>query len=100
MIMVTAAELGRRLKAARESCGLTQDDVAAELELSRSTVAQIELGNRGVSGIELGKLAFLFGRDMREFLATEYLDADPLGVLFRSETEVSGSDVVVGKLRE
>jgi Zn-dependent peptidase ImmA (M78 family)/DNA-binding XRE family transcriptional regulator len=100
MDMVTPAELGRRLKAARDSCGLTQDDVAAELELSRSTVAQIELGNRGVSGIELGKLAYLFGRDMREFLAAEYQDADPLGALFRSEAEVSGSDVVVRKLRE
>lgn len=98
--MLTPAELGRRLKAARESCGLTQDEVAAELSVSRSTVAQIELGNRGVSGIELGKLAYLFGRDMREFLAAEYQDADPLGALFRSETEVSGSDVVVRKLRE
>jgi Zn-dependent peptidase ImmA (M78 family)/transcriptional regulator with XRE-family HTH domain len=100
MDMVTPAELGRRLKAARDSCGLTQDDVAAELEVSRSTVAQIELGNRGVSGIELGKLAFLFGRDMREFLAEEYQDADPLGALFRAEAEVSGNDVVVQKLRE
>ncbi len=97
--MVTAAELGRRLRAARESCGLTQDDVATDLSLSRSTVAQIELGNRGVSGIELGKLAFLFGRDMREFLAAEYEEADPLGALFRTETEVSGDDVV-RKLRE
>jgi Zn-dependent peptidase ImmA (M78 family)/transcriptional regulator with XRE-family HTH domain len=88
------------LKAARDSCGLTQDDVAAELSVSRSTVAQIEAGNRGVSGIELGKLAFLFGRDMREFLATEYQDADPLGALFRAEAEVSGDDVVVRKLRE
>lgn len=98
--MLTPLELGRRLKAARDSCGLTQDDVAAELNVSRSTVAQIEAGNRGVSGIELGQLAFLFGRDMREFLATEYQDADPLGALFRAETEVSGNDVVVGKLRE
>jgi Zn-dependent peptidase ImmA (M78 family)/transcriptional regulator with XRE-family HTH domain len=98
--MLTPLELGRRLKAARDSCGLTQDDVAAELKVSRSTVAQIEAGNRGVSGIELGQLAFLFGRDMREFLATEYQDADPLGALFRAEAEVSGNDVVVGKLRE
>ena len=98
--MLTPAELGRRLRAARDSCGLTQEDVAAELSVSRSTVAQIEAGNRGVSGIELGKLAFLFGRDMRELLATEYEDADPLGALFRAEAEVSGDDVVVRKLRE
>jgi Zn-dependent peptidase ImmA (M78 family)/transcriptional regulator with XRE-family HTH domain len=98
--MLTPAELGHRLRAARDSCGLTQDDVAAELGVSRSTVTQIELGNRGVSGIELGKLAFLFGRDMRELLAPEYQDVDPLGPLFRSEAEVSGNDAVVRKLRE
>ena len=98
--MLSHSELARRLKAARESCGLTQDDVAADLETSRSTVAQIELGNRGVSGIELGKLAFLFGRDMRELLADEYQDADPLGALFRAEAEVSGDDAVLRKLRE
>jgi Zn-dependent peptidase ImmA (M78 family)/DNA-binding XRE family transcriptional regulator len=98
--MLTPVELGRRLRTARESCGLTQDDVATELGVSRPTVAQLELGNRGVSGIELGKLAFLFGRDMRELLADEYDDGDPLGALFRSETEVSGDDGVVRKLRE
>jgi Zn-dependent peptidase ImmA (M78 family)/DNA-binding XRE family transcriptional regulator len=79
---------------------MTQDDVASELNLSRPTIAQLELGNRGVSGIELGKLAFLFGRDMRELLADEYDEADPLGALFRSETEVSADDGVVAKLRE
>lgn len=98
--MLTPAELGRRLKAARESCGLTQDDVARELNVSRSTVAQIELGNRGVSGIELAKLAFVFGRDMRELLTAEYQDADPLGALFRSESEVADDHAVVRKLRE
>ena len=49
------AELGRRLRQAREACGLTQDDVAQEMGLARATVAQIELGNRSVSGLELAK---------------------------------------------
>ena len=44
-------ELGRRLKQARESCGLTQDDTAREMAMVRATVAQIELGNRSVSGL-------------------------------------------------
>jgi Zn-dependent peptidase ImmA (M78 family)/DNA-binding XRE family transcriptional regulator len=98
--MLSSEDLGRRLKAAREACGLTQDDVASELDLSRSTIAQIELGNRSVGGIELGKLAYLFGRDMRELLSDEYQEADPLGALFRAEAQGAGADVVTRKLRE
>lgn len=98
--MISAEELGRRLRAARESCGLTQDDVASELGIARSSVAQIELGNRGVGGLELGKLAHLFGRDMRDLVAVEYPEADPIGALLRAEVQVAGADVVVRKLRE
>lgn len=98
--MITPKELGRRLRAARETCGLTQDDVATELGVSRSAVAQMEAGNRGVGGIELSKLAFLFGRDMRELLESEYETADPLTALFRSDDDVSGDPTVRRKLRE
>lgn len=53
-----------------------------------------------MSGIELGKLAFLFGRDMRELLAEEYQEADPLGALFRAEGEVARDDTVLRRLRD
>lgn len=98
--VITPEDLGRRLRAARETSALTQDDVANELGLSRSAIAQIELGHRGVSGIELAKLAFLFARDMREFVAAEYTEADPLGALFRSDEDVSADATVGRKLRE
>jgi Zn-dependent peptidase ImmA (M78 family)/DNA-binding XRE family transcriptional regulator len=80
-------ELGRRLKQARDACGMTQDDVAQEMHLSRATVAQIELGNRSVSGLELGRFAYLYARDIREFLAPEFAEDDLVGVLFRADDE-------------
>ena len=46
-------ELGRRIRQARESCGMTQDEVAEKLGVSRPIVVQIEQGKRPVSGIEL-----------------------------------------------
>lgn len=98
--VITAEELGRRLRTARETCGLTQDDVAAELGVSRSAVAQIEAGKRGVGGIELAKLAFLFGRDMRELVELEFHEADPLAALFRSNEDVSSDRVVRQRLRD
>ena len=97
---ITQAELGRRLKAAREACGLKQDEVAKELEVSRSTVAQIELGNRAVTSLELDKLSFLYGRDIREFLAGEFQEEDALVALFRKHPEIPTEGAVAGALRE
>ena len=82
---IDQAELGRRLRQAREACGLTQDDVAQEMGLARATVAQIELGNRSVSGLELARFSYLYARDIRDFVAPAF-NADSLAsVLLRAE---------------
>jgi Zn-dependent peptidase ImmA (M78 family)/transcriptional regulator with XRE-family HTH domain len=96
---VSPQEMGRRLRAARESCGLTQEDVARRLGVSRPTVAQIELGNRAVTTIELDKLAYLFGRDIQEFLAEDFEEEDALAVLFRAEPEIAHHEDVADRLR-
>jgi Zn-dependent peptidase ImmA (M78 family)/DNA-binding XRE family transcriptional regulator len=83
---IEPTELSRRIRAARESCGLTQEQVAERLGVSRPVVVQIEQGNRSVSSLELDRLAHLFGRDIREFLARSFEDADVLAALFRAET--------------
>lgn len=96
---VSPQEMGRRLRAARESCGLTQEDVARRLGVSRPTVAQIELGNRAVTTIELDKLSYLFGRDIQEFLAEDFEEEDALAVLFRAEPEIAHQEDVADRLR-
>lgn len=96
---ITAQELGSRLRAARESCNLTQDDVAKHLGVSRSTVAQIELGNRAVSSIELDRLAFFFGRDIRDFVSESFEEEDALAALFRAEPQIASQEDVAASLR-
>lgn len=95
---IDQAELGRRLKEARESCGLTQDDTAREMSVSRATIAQIELGNRSVSGLELAKLAYLYARDIREFLAPNFSADGLTAVLLRAED--GAGDGVKAALRD
>ncbi|HHW97511.1 MAG TPA: ImmA/IrrE family metallo-endopeptidase [Oligoflexales bacterium] len=97
---INAQELGRRLRAAREACRMTQDEVAKYLGTSRSTVAQMELGNRTVSSLELDRLAYLFGRDIREFLAHSFSEDDTLAALFRAEPTVADNPEVIEKIRE
>ena len=95
---IDQAELGRRLKEARESCGLTQDDTAREMGVSRATIAQIELGNRSVSGLELAKLSYLYARDIRVFLAPNFSADGLTAVLLRAED--GAGDSVKAALRD
>jgi Zn-dependent peptidase ImmA (M78 family)/DNA-binding XRE family transcriptional regulator len=97
---ITQQELSRRIRAARDASGLTQEEVAKRLGIPRSAVAQIELGNRTVSSLELDSLAFLFGRDIRELIAESFQEVDSLAALFRAQPDVAGQSDTMEKLRE
>ena len=66
---------------------LTQDDTAREMAMVRATVAQIELGNRSVSGLELSRLAYLYARDIREFVSESFDENSLASVLLRAEDD-------------
>ena len=60
-------ELGRKLKALRLERGLTQENVAFEVEISRDHLSNIELGKHPVNIKTLYKLAQFFEVDMKYF---------------------------------
>jgi len=97
---ITQQELGTRIRAAREASRMTQDEVAKHLGVSRPTVVQVEAGNRSVSSLELDKLAYLFGQDIREFVAESFQAEDTLAALFRAQPDVVEQPAVMEKLRE
>src|SRR5579863_4036656 len=97
---ITQQELGQRIRRAREACRMTQEDAAKHVGVSRPTFVQIEAGNRQVSSLELDKLAYLFGRDIREFVADSFQEEDSLTALFRAQPAVVGEPEVLNKLRE
>lgn len=96
---IDQVELGRRLRQAREACGLTQEEAAEQLGVSRPTVAQMELGKRAVNSVELDRLAYLYARDIREFLAENFTEDEVVRALFRSDTE-AGQEGVRQALRD
>lgn len=98
-MLVSQQELGRRLRVAREASGMTQEAVAHRLGVSRSTVAQMELGNRAVTSLELDRLAALYGRDIRDFLAGEFLEHEALVALFRAHPDIVEQEQVADALR-
>lgn len=96
---IDQSELGRRIRQAREACAMTQEEVADKLGVSRPTVVQIEQGKRPVSGLELQMIAYLFARDIHDFLTDEFAEDDVVHALFRSHEDV-GEDGVKQALRD
>lgn len=65
------AEMGKRLREAREYLNFSQDEVATALGLSRPSVTNMESGSRKVDSLELDKLARLYGRSVNYLLTGE-----------------------------
>lgn len=59
--------LGKRLAAARENAGLSQEQAASALGLPRSALSLIESGARALSTLELAGLAKLYNRAIGQF---------------------------------
>lgn len=60
-------QITERVTNLREQSGLTQEDVANKLGISRQRWILVEKGERDLSTEELGKLAELFGIDIADF---------------------------------
>lgn len=88
--------LAERLRDAREYVGLSQDEVAHALGLSRPAVTNMESGSRKVEATELSKLAKLYRKSM-EYLMTgrDPIPSGPtqLAFLARAVNGLSQQDV-------
>ncbi len=68
---ITAQELGRRLRLARETAGVKQEQAAETIGTSRPTLVSIEQGVRKVKSQEIQKLAHLYGMSVNALLRRE-----------------------------
>lgn len=84
-------ELARRLKLAREAVGLTQEDVATQLGISRGALAQFEVGAKAPNSLHLVRLAEVYRRELGELLSEAFDQGarDPLTVLFRADVQLA-----------
>lgn len=91
------AELGRRLRVARELCGRSQQEAADAIEAPRTAVTQIEAGNRAVTTLELTRLARLYRVNITRFFEEE---ADDISViLHRAESGLDQDPTIKQKIK-
>ena len=84
--------LARRLREAREYIGLLQEDVAAALDIPRSSVSALESGKRRVSSLELRRLGRLYRRSVAWLLGEEGAEVDMDAPLYRATAALSAQD--------
>lgn len=90
------AEVAQRLRSARETLGLTQEDVASALGIPRTSVIAMEAGKRNVTALELRRMARLYRREVSWLLGEgpESLDETSAedSALFRATAQLSIDD--------
>ena len=85
-------EIGRRLREARDSAGLSQAELAKALGYESATaVSLIEAGERKFKIEDLQKAAELFHRDIGYFLGHDVLKMD-VKVALRADKDLSEED--------
>lgn len=77
-MIITKKMLGERITSFRKMKGLSQEELAFNIDLSRSALAKIEMGQRTVSALELNAIGNVLGFSLNEILAADF-EAGPVG---------------------
>jgi transcriptional regulator with XRE-family HTH domain len=65
-------QIGERITELRKMKGLSQEDLAKTVNISRPSLAQIELGNRTVNVLEFQRFSLALGFSLDDFVAKEF----------------------------
>ena len=71
-IKLSQKQIGQRIAELRKMKGLSQEDLAKSVKISRPSLAQIEFGNRSVDIMELQRLSIVLGFSLDEFMSQRF----------------------------
>lgn len=70
--ILTKKQIGQRIAELRKLKGLSQEDLAKSIQISRPSLAQIELGNRSLDVIELQKFSQVLSFSLDDFMSQNF----------------------------
>jgi transcriptional regulator with XRE-family HTH domain len=71
-IKLSQKQIGQRIAELRKIKGLSQEDLAKSVNVSRPSLAQIELGNRSVNILELQQFSMELGFSLDDFMSENF----------------------------
>jgi transcriptional regulator with XRE-family HTH domain len=103
-IKLSQKQIGQRITELRKMKGLSQEDLAKSVKISRPSLTQIELGNRSVDILELQKLSLVleFSLDYfmsKDFSASQDVDGKEEKKAKKEEERISIPTLQVNKLK-
>lgn len=85
MASLDLAAIGQKLRDARKTVGLTQEQVAAVLDINQVQLSYFENGKREINLSLLEKLANLYGYDLAYFVSEHDTKEPEIQFAFRAE---------------
>lgn len=103
-LKLSQKQIGQRIMKLRKSKGLSQEDLAKSIGMSRPSLAQIELGNRSVDVFELFNLSHVLEFSLDEFLSPgfkteEVIHHENEKAEKKSDLRISVPDLQVSKFK-
>ena len=89
-IKLSQKQIGQRITELRKMKGLSQEDLAKSVKISRPSLAQIELGNRTVDVLEFQRLSMVLGFSLDDFVSKDFSANQDLEV--KAETKSKKAD--------
>ena len=103
-ITLSQKKIGHRITELRKMKGLSQEDLAKSLKISRPSLAQIELGNRTVDVLEFQRFSMVLGFSLDDFVSKDFsanqdLEAKAEPKLKKADERISVPSLQVSKFK-
>ena len=92
-------QIGRRVAEIRKVKGLSQEELAKTIKISRPSLAQIELGNRSVDVLELQKFSQVLGFSLDDFMSADFSVSEEPSVEYEKKPKKMEERIAVPMLQ-
>ena len=98
-IKLSQKQIGQRITELRKMKGLSQEDLAKSIKISRPSLAQIELGNRTVDVLEFQRLSMVLGFSLDDFVSKDFSANQDLEGKAEAKSKKAGERISVPSLQ-
>ena len=98
-IKLSQKQIGQRVTELRKMKGLSQEELAKSVRISRPSLAQIELGNRTVDVLEFQRLSMVLGFSLDDFVSNDFSANQDLEVNAETKSKKADERISVPSLQ-
>jgi transcriptional regulator with XRE-family HTH domain len=98
-IKLSQKQIGQRITELRKMKGLSQEDLAKSVKISRPSLAQIELGNRTVDVLEFQRLSMVLGFSLDDFVSKDFSASQDVEVKADTKSKKADERISVPSLQ-